>query len=218
MIYLNFTIGAFIWFAFIYAAIPTLIHFIFKNNQIYDSTVKKINNQIKFELKYSIYSILIFSIGASLLAFFYNENKIDISFVNINYSIIFTQCIVLIIWNDLHFYFMHYLMHKTSLKKFHALHHRLRYPSVYSSYALHPVEAMLLGSVMPMILLFVNFHIISLLFLTIWSLVINSLEHNNKQYGLQSLTNHQLHHSHYHGNYSFFFSFLDKIFKTEIKK
>lgn len=218
MTYLYWIIASFLWFLLIYSIIPTSIQFIFNNNEIYDKNVKKLVEQRKFELKYSLCSIFIFSLGSIVLCFLEQQQRINFNFNNVNYLVIAFEFLILIIWNDIHFYIIHYLMHKSYLKKFHALHHRLKYPSVYSSYTLHPIEAILLGSVMPLILLFIKFHIISLLFLTIWSLTINSLEHNNKQYKFKSLSNHQLHHSHYHGNYSFFFSFLDKIFNTEIKK
>ncbi len=215
MIYVSTVLGSFLWFSFIYLFFSFTIEKLLNKKAVFDNQVKYIDNQRKFELKYTFLSIFIFSLGSVVLVEFYKigriltENPTLLEFI--------TEASILIIFNELHFYVVHFTLHKTSLKKYHLIHHRLKNPTAFSSYALHPVESSMLGSVMPIILLFGSFHYQSLLFLTIWSLVINCISHTNKNLRLKFLTEHQQHHSYYNGNYAFTFSFLDKILKQEVK-
>lgn len=218
MIYLYGIFLSFFWFVFIYLTITTTVEFLCRKNKNYDINVKKIKEQRKFELKYSLFSIIVFALGSVILTFFYLQGKIDINFQNIDYKLIIIECLFFIVWNEIHFYFTHLLMHKTYLKRYHVLHHKIKNPSAFSSFALHPIEAMLLSTIMVIALIFSSFHIITLLFFSIWSLTINSIAHSNKNIKCKFLESHQLHHSNYHGNYGFAIPLLDKIFKTQIKK
>ena len=62
----------------------------------------------------------------------------------------------------------------------------------------------------------------ALIFLPVWSIFINTLSHSNcdllptgKAHSILGfIRHHQSHHTHYHGNYGFFFNHLDRWFGT----
>lgn len=181
--------------------------------------------QIRSELLDSIRSILIFGIG---LVVPWAMLKLGIAAFPTSISIvsILTEILILILWNDIHFYAAHRLLH-SRFKKSHTVHHLSVTATPFTAYSMSIWEAILLGSVMPIAMLFYDFSIVSLAFLPIWSIAINTLAHANcdlfpnaSEYSLLGVAkHHQRHHSTYHGNYSFFFTQLDQWLNTiAIKK
>jgi sterol desaturase/sphingolipid hydroxylase (fatty acid hydroxylase superfamily) len=178
------------------------------------------STQIRKEILYSLRSIVIFGIGVLLPWGMVKYNIVSFSNKVSTISII-TEIFVLILWNDVHFYAVHRLLH-AKFKKWHATHHLSVSATPFAAYSMSSWEAMLLGSVLPIAMLFHSFSLITLIFLPIWSIFINTLAHSNCDYfpsaserSLFNLTkHHQSHHSHYHGNFSFFFNQLDHWFNT----
>lgn len=179
--------------------------------------VKPVTNaQLRREILQSMRSILLF--GSGMLV---PWGMLHLGWVNISSSgdtaRILIEIIALILWNDLHFYLVHRLLH-TYFRKWHLSHHKSVVASPFSSYSMGVNEALLLGSVMPIAMLAHDFSIIPLFMLPIWSIMINALAHSNCDLFPQAKENsllafirhHQAHHSQYHGNYSFFFSQLDR--------
>lgn len=172
----------------------------------------------------SIRSILIFGIGVILP---WAMIKLNIASFpkSISTISILTEMLLLIIWNDIHFYVVHRLLH-SQFKKSHSTHHSSVAATPFTAYSMSILEALLLGSVMPIAMLFHSFSFVSLAFLPIWSISINVLAHSNcnlfpsasEHSPLGLIKHHQNHHSWYHGNYSFFFTQLDSLFKTTQSK
>lgn len=179
--------------------------------------------QIRTEILDSLRSILIFGIGLvipwAMITFNLAAFPEKISVISI-----LNELLILIIWNDIHFYGMHRLLH-SQFKKIHSAHHLSVTATPFTAYSMSIWEAMRLGSVMPIAMLFHDFSIVSLAFLPIWSIAINTLAHSNcnlfpnaSEHSLLGFVkHHQNHHSNYHGNYSFFFTQLDCWFKTTQK-
>jgi Delta7-sterol 5-desaturase len=58
------------------------------------------------------------------------------------------ELLALLVWNDIHFYAVHRTLHHPRLlHRVHAAHHQSVVTTPWSTYAFHPVEALLLGSV-----------------------------------------------------------------------
>ena len=55
--------------------------------------------------------------------------------------------VVLAVWNDVHFWLNHRLLHLPWLRRFHGAHHRSMVTTPFATYSFHPVEALLLGNV-----------------------------------------------------------------------
>ncbi|MBC7780598.1 MAG: sterol desaturase family protein [Proteobacteria bacterium] len=130
---------------------------------------------------------------------------------------------VLVLWNDAHFYACHWLLHRRALfERFHLRHHRSGVVTPFATYSFSPVEAALLGSVMPLAMLAWNFSVEALLFLPVYSLLINTIGHSNydlfpaRRIGQLSTFSrrHQMHHARFHGNYGFMLPWFDTLLRT----
>lgn len=213
-------IAASLYFLVIYTLFALLTSLLAKLVKQPISTKPLPPKQVRTEILRSIRSILLFGAGMLLP---WTMIKFGIAGVTIeaNLPIIMMECLLLIVWNDLHFYVMHRFMHH-QLKKAHGVHHQSIVSTPFASYSMSMTEALLLGSVMPLIMPFHTFSLQALLFLPIWSILINSLAHSNCNLFAKASANsmlgfikhHQNHHSYYQGNYSFFFPHLDRWFGT----
>ena len=131
----------------------------------------------------------------------------------------------LVLWNDVHFYAVHRLLHGRWLfQHAHREHHRAVRPTSFSTYAMHPLEAVLLGTVMVLVQPFHAFSIPTLLLFPLASLALNNLGHLNHDlvpsagawHPLAGSRRHEAHHREVHGNYGFLFPALDRWLGTEL--
>jgi sterol desaturase/sphingolipid hydroxylase (fatty acid hydroxylase superfamily) len=128
------------------------------------------------------------------------------------------EVIALFAWNELHFYANHRLLHTAPLRRFHGDHHRSHVATPWSTYALHPVEALMLGSVPILPMLVHDFSFAALASLPVLSIVLNNLGHSNYELSrrpsahgwLGASRRHHLHHACYHGNYGFLLEVFDR--------
>jgi len=177
-------------------------------------------HQIKTEVMQSLRSIIIFGTGILVP---WSMLKTGLAAFTIEASMIKIICdlTLLIIWNDLHFYIIHRVLH-AKFKKTHGVHHQSVTSTPFAAYSMSVTEAVLLGSVMPLAMLVYTFSLQALMLLPLWSIFINALSHSNcdlfpkaHPYSLLGfIKHHQHHHSHYQGNYSFFFGQLDSWLGT----
>jgi Delta7-sterol 5-desaturase len=130
----------------------------------------------------------------------------------------------LVLWNDLHFFAIHRVLHTRWLfKHVHREHHRSLRPTPLSTYAMHPVEAAALGSVMFLVMPLVTLSLATLLLFPMVSLALNNLGHmsydlvpgRSDWHPLASSRRHALHHSRVTVNYGFLLPVLDKLFGSD---
>jgi Delta7-sterol 5-desaturase len=179
-------------------------------------------HQLRGEIGLSSLSVLIFGVGLLLP---WTLIKVGWAEVTLHAPVgrIMAECLVLLLWNDVHFYAHHRLLHHPLLfQRFHLPHHRSVVTTPWSTYAFHPVEAMLLGSVLIVPMLVWPFSLAALICLPILSLAYNSLGHANYEalpVGWRWLSNargHHLHHACFRGNYGFLFTFMDRCLGTSL--
>jgi len=176
--------------------------------------------QMRGEVLQSLRSVLLFGLGM-VVPWTMVQAGITGIIVSADPMDILLECLGLVLWNDLHFYALHLLLHKR-LKRSHAVHHKSVAATPFASYSMSATEALLLGSVMPLAMLVHSFSWQALIFLPVWSIFINTLSHSNcdllptgKAHSILGfIRHHQSHHTHYHGNYGFFFNHLDRWFGT----
>jgi Delta7-sterol 5-desaturase len=133
------------------------------------------------------------------------------------------ELLALLVWNDIHFYAVHRTLHQRMLlRTVHAAHHRSVVTTPWSTYAFHPVEALLLGSVLIPPMLLWPFTPLALALLPILSLTYNAIGHSNfralprRWRWLSNAHDHHLHHACHRGNYGFLFTFMDRLFGTQL--
>ncbi len=179
--------------------------------------------QLRQELKQSGSAILIFGIGMifpwGLLQLGWARLTPDASATHIALEIL-----ALVIWNDVHFWVNHRLLHTSWLRRYHGRHHSSVVVTPFSTYSFHPIESLMLGNVILLPMVVHDFSFWSLLSVPLFSLFFNSIGHSNYDFfpsvssrnWLAASRRHQHHHARYNGNYGFQFSFMDRLFGTRL--
>ncbi|MFK8045648.1 MAG: sterol desaturase family protein [Crocinitomicaceae bacterium] len=173
-------------------------------------------HQLKFEMLNSAWSIIIFGLYGTLIVFLFRQNILTLSFSG--GVMILIDLVILAIWNEIHFFVGHKLMHSKQLLKFHRTHHKSVVVTPFSTYSFHPVESLIMGSVMIIPMLFYTFEIWSLIVFPIYHLFFNTVGHTNTQLinrGKLSSTisgRHNSHHTKYSINYGFVSTLTDRVF------
>jgi sterol desaturase/sphingolipid hydroxylase (fatty acid hydroxylase superfamily) len=134
------------------------------------------------------------------------------------------EILVLAVWNDVHFWINHRLLHTKPLRRFHGPHHRSVVTTPFSTYSFHPIEALMLGNVILWPMLVHDFSFWSLASVPVFSLFFNCIGHANYDfftrvsYGhwFAASRRHHLHHAAHAGNYGFQFTFMDRLFGTRL--
>ena len=180
--------------------------------------------QIRTEILNSLRTILLFGLSTLFVWVAYRIGWVDIS-RETDVIQILLEMLLLVLWNDLHFYFLHRFLH-SKLKKTHVTHHKSVTATPFTAYSMSSLEALLLSSVLPTAMLLHDFSAAALIFLPFWSILINTLSHSNCDFFpnakegslLGFIKHHQTHHSRYHNNFGFFFSHLDTWLGTQRSK
>ena len=179
-------------------------------------------DQLQRERRQSFHSILVFGIGMVVpwglvqlgCAHFYEgASALRIAL----------EVWVLLIWNDVHFWINHRLLHTRWFKRFHGDHHRSVVVTPWSTYSFHPVEAMMLGNVILLPMVLHDFSFWSLASVPVFSLFLNAVGHANydffprtgPRHPLAASRRHHLHHARPAGNYGFAFAFMDRFMRSE---
>lgn len=216
-------------FALLYFSMSAGLNFFFNWTLKKQWTEKVINlslfkNQLRFEIIHSFMSIAVFGIYGALIVLCYRNEVVHISFNN-DYMVL-VGLIILAIWNEVHFYFCHRLMHTKLFLKIHQTHHKSHVVTPFSTYSFHPIESLIFGSVMILPMLLIDFEALALLIFPIYHLFFNTLGHSNVKLkkhhsGVKNIeisTQHNNHHTTYNSNFGFVTRIMDQIVGTYHKK
>jgi lathosterol oxidase len=172
--------------------------------------------QVLWEQKYSFVSIIIFGFSIWPVAWLLRSGIA--SPAPDTFWTVFSGLILLNIWNEIHFFFVHKLMHVPFfMKNIHKIHHRSRIPTVWSVYSFHWLEALILSTVPAILILFFPIPLLALAMYPVNSILFNFAGHCNyrlaflrsPQDGLA--TRHVIHHQKANHNFGFASDLLDKI-------
>lgn len=223
----------------IYLAIALPIYLVFwkfwkQNFQHRRIQVKQRSNEksIKHELKYSAISILVFAF-IDVLLYVAEQNNITQLYNDVNdygWAYFVFSVIIMIVMHDTWFYFTHRLMHHPKLfKHIHKVHHQSTDPSPFAAFSFHPLEAIVEGAIYVIFAFLFPVNIWALYAWQIIQMSLNVIGHMGyeiypKGFNTHWLlkwktpsTHHNLHHSHFSGNYGLYFTWWDKLFRTEFK-
>jgi Delta7-sterol 5-desaturase len=182
--------------------------------------------QLRQEIQLSMISILVFSLQSIFIQKGYTLGLLKIDW-NINLFTLLPQVFVLFLWNEIHFYLSHRLLHgKWLFRHVHKVHHYSYHPSPFSIYSFHWGEAFLLGTVIFLPLLIYPFQFLALLSLPLVSIFLNTLGHwnydlfpNLKPASLLKFSyRHSMHHQKVKGNFGFLLPYFDKLFNTDLRQ
>jgi lathosterol oxidase len=130
------------------------------------------------------------------------------------------EILVLAVWNDVHFWLNHRLLHTRWLRRFHGPHHRSFVTTPWATYSFHPIEALMLGNVILLPMVVHDFSFWALAAVPVFSLFFNCIGHSNYDFftgvsyshWFAASRRHHLHHAMHNGNYGFQFTFMDRLF------
>jgi sterol desaturase/sphingolipid hydroxylase (fatty acid hydroxylase superfamily) len=137
--------------------------------------------------------------------------------------------VVLILLQDAYFYWTHRLMHHRRLFRIvHRVHHRSTNPSPWAAYSFAPLEAFVHAAFVPLSAAIMPLHASALFTFLAVMITMNVLGHLGIELyprgfatgrvgrWLVTSTHHNLHHSGgAGGNYGFYFTFWDRLMKTQ---
>lgn len=181
--------------------------------------------QRRREIRNSLLSIAIFSLYAPVMLWALNAGFIAFDW-HAPWWKIGVDVILMFLWNEVHFYACHRVLHTRWLyRHVHHVHHASSVPTPFSTYSFHWFEALLLGSVMLTGLLFYPFHISVVVVLPVLSIVGNTFGHlhfdvvprGSDASWVAAGRRHSLHHARARGNYGFLSSALDRVFGTALR-
>ncbi len=174
--------------------------------------------QIRFEIKHSLLSIAVFGFSLAPIVYGVRGNWIQLLPDTLPYFIL--SMLGLFLWNELHFYLVHRLMHiPFFMRRVHRIHHRSFIPTVWSIYSFHPLESFLLSTVLFLYALVVPTSPMAVFAFPMLSILLNLSGHANyriratKKYS-GFATKHNRHHSRYEPSYGFALNIFDRLFKT----
>jgi len=179
--------------------------------------------QVYFEIKHSIKSIIVFGFSSIPIVYLVRTNNIEL--LPNTWTNILIGIILLTLWNEIHFYIIHRILHqKFMMKHIHFIHHKSNIPTIYSVFSFHWLEALLLSTMPLTIVLFIPFSIIAVSIFPLISILINFSGHCNYRFGKGEGnswrlfgTYHNEHHSRGRKNYGFALNILDKLFSKHNK-
>lgn len=187
-------------------------------------------SQWKKEITWSACSAFVFAALTILTVWLYQEGwtKIYTDAAIYGMPYFFFSIGILLIGYETYYYWLHRWMHIPSVyKKIHSIHHASIHTSVFTSFAIHPLEAVLQFIFLPLISMILPFHylaIATVLIVMTVSAVINhgAFEIFPKSFLLKApgkfmigATHHDLHHKEFKTNFGLYFTFWDKWMKTE---
>jgi len=133
--------------------------------------------------------------------------------------------------HETYYYWLHRWMHKPkTYHLIHKVHHDSHITSPWTSFSFHPGEGVLQSLVIPVIVLFLPMHYWTIVALLTFMTITSAINHSNVEIYSKGFykhwlgrwfigaTHHSLHHTQYRFNYGLYFTFWDKIMKTESEK
>lgn len=186
--------------------------------------------QLKTEVKWSLITSLFFSIaGTGTVALWqkgFTKVYTDIHLYGWWYLPV--SLVILMLLHETYYYWLHRWMHLPAVFKIvHKVHHDSHIASPFTAFSFHPLEGLLQAIFLPAMLMILPVHyyviIVQLVIMSISSVInhldieIYSKNFNNNFLGkwIIGATHHSLHHKQFKYNYGLYFTFWDKIKKTE---
>lgn len=138
------------------------------------------------------------------------------------------EFVALVLAHDAYFYWMHRAVHHRRLfRRIHKRHHGSRTPTPWAAYSFSANEAFLESIYLPIYLLAVPTHVVTIVAFTLHQVFRNAIGHAGVEFmpsgftrhpatgWLTTTTHHDLHHSEGRWNYGLYFTWWDRLMSTE---
>jgi Delta7-sterol 5-desaturase len=217
-----------------YIMIAGVFYFFFecRNKDTKRSLSKKVIKlgQIKNEIKNSLFTSLIFAaLGVAIIyAWQKGYTKIYLHWSEWPVYWIFLSPILILLLHESYYYWLHRWMHRPDVYKWiHRTHHESLTTTAWTSFSFHPVESVLQGLPILILLFIIPTHIIALGCLILIMTLTSVTNHLNMELYPEGTsrhwfgkwwigaTHHHLHHNEFHTNFGLYFTFWDTWMHTE---
>lgn len=183
-----------------------------------------------FEIKWSMANALVFGVSGVLLGLMWELGltRIYLKFNEFGIWYLPVSFVLMSVVHDFYFYITHRALHIPWLyRRYHSTHHKSLEPSPWASFSFHPAEGLLQAAALPLMVVLLPVHpTVLLAYLTMMtaSAIINHLGYEVLPRNSMGLwlgrwlvtgTHHAEHHKYFRTNYGLFFTFWDRVLKTE---
>lgn len=186
--------------------------------------------QFKEEIIRSIITAIIFGFSGALLLLLWQKGYIrlyeDIQAYPLWWMPL--SLIIAMILQETYYYWLHRWMHIPAVFRIvHKWHHDSHIASPWTAFSFHPIEGLIQAIFLPLILLFLPMNVFVLVFMLVIMSVSSVINHLDIEiypswltrsfFGkwLIGATHHSLHHKQYKYNYGLYFTWWDRLSKTE---
>jgi Delta7-sterol 5-desaturase len=231
-----FTVILFSVFVLSYFLFGTLLHWFFyvrksprwEERKIFSKSYSR--SQLRKEIKWSIFSSVVFAFSGSLMGYLWQKGftRVYLDIGDLGWWYLPVSLLVLLVLQETYYYWIHRWMHlPTMYRLVHKVHHDSHIISPWTAFSFHPMEAVVHAAFLPLVLLIVPLHPVTILFLLIIMTVSGFINHLgyevypekfDRHYigkWLIGATHHARHHKQYQYNFGLYFTFWDKWKKTE---
>ncbi len=225
----------FVRYAFFAGLASFIFYYLLKNKLQHKKIQERYPKMAKVwaEIKHSSHTAVIFGFLAIVIYFLSEKGMTQMYYDFSEYGLMYTgfSLIVIILFHDTYFYWMHYAMHKIKpLIRFHAIHHKSHNPTPWAALAFHPIEALLEFGFIPILVMVMPFHPGVIAFFALYSFTFNVIGHlgfevypkgfvNHPFFKwFNTSTHHNMHHKNGNGNFGLYFNFWDRIMGTNHEK
>ena len=182
------------------------------------------------EITFSLSTALVFSVIGTALFFGIKAGYTQIYTERAQYGMAYyyLSFFLMMILHDAYFYWSHRLMHTKPLYKlFHKVHHYSQQPSPWAAYAFAPPEAVVQAFFYVIMVFAIPFHPNVLFAYLIFMILRNIWGHmgyelfprwfvkNPFTFWSTATTHHDLHHETFNYNFALYFTWWDRMMKTE---
>ena len=186
--------------------------------------------QLTKEIRWSIITSLIFALIGALVVIAWQKGwtSIYLEIQPLGWSWFFGSLLVYMVVHESYYYWVHRWMHHPKVfRHIHKVHHDSKITSPWTAFSFHPIEGFIEALILPLMLILIPINYYALIiYLTImtFSSVINHLDIEVYPKGfskhwlgrwLIGASHHSLHHDQFKFNYGLYFTFWDKLKKTE---
>ena len=209
-----------------------LIFYVWKKIELNKNKIKPnavSPEQLRRELIYSAVSLAIFCLTGLVVLLLYQNHfsRIYLDITNRSLPYFFLSILLMILFHDMYFYWTHRLLHLPGwYQKVHSIHHRSSNPSPFTSLAFHPIESVIQGLVLPLMVIIIPLHPFAIFAFLIYMVYKNvrghagyeftSVDQRTKKWNqVHSYSiHHNLHHLHVRDNYGLYFTIWDRLMRT----
>ena len=222
-----------------YLAFSGVYHWFFLNKFREQLTHRILNKkplkmkQVRKEIYWSLISGFIFGAIAVFIYYLWSINytAIYLDFNNYPLWYIPISIFAFLFIQDTYYYWIHRWMHLPKIYKFfHKVHHKSVHTTVFTAFSFHPYETFLQAIFLPIIVIFLPIHLYALFAVLLIMTLSATINHagvevypsgklgNWFRKWIIGATHHDSHHTKFNFNYGLYFTFWDRLMKTEIEE